>query len=104
MELASQRIGVSLVEPGAVKSEIWRKGLVDTAAIDRGDAAGARYAGLIAGVEEIVRHAERSAIPASRTSRRQRSCERNSRHAVAPFSSSCFGQAGFRSRQQTVNS
>lgn len=69
VELAEQRIGVSIVEPGPVKSEIWRKGFADAAAIDPSDPMLERYRTLIDGVTEIARHSEQAAIPALRAAR-----------------------------------
>ena len=74
MELAAQRIGVSLIEPGAVKSEIWRKGMSDAARINLADPAAQRYEPLIAGVVALAGQAERLAIPALRAARAVERC------------------------------
>jgi len=66
LELKSQHIEVSLVEPGAIKSEIWKKAQDSALAIDRNHPAAERYAKTIDAVVAMAGQAEKQAIPASR--------------------------------------
>jgi NAD(P)-dependent dehydrogenase (short-subunit alcohol dehydrogenase family) len=68
-ELRAQRIGVSLVEPGAIQSEIWRKALDDVAGKDQADPALRRYDYLINGVTIAAKQAADVAIPAVKVAR-----------------------------------
>jgi NAD(P)-dependent dehydrogenase (short-subunit alcohol dehydrogenase family) len=65
VELREQRIGVSIVEPGAIKSEIWRKAL-DEVAPEAADPSSERYQDLIRGITLAATKAEEVAIPALR--------------------------------------
>jgi NAD(P)-dependent dehydrogenase (short-subunit alcohol dehydrogenase family) len=65
VELRAQRIGVSVVEPGAIRSEIWRKAL-DEAAQEPPDPRAEQYQDLIRGVTAAATKAEQMSIPALR--------------------------------------
>jgi NAD(P)-dependent dehydrogenase (short-subunit alcohol dehydrogenase family) len=66
VELRAQRIGVSLVEPGAIQSEIWRKGLEDAATKDLSDPAAQPYMELVNGLKAAAARAAEVAVPAVR--------------------------------------
>jgi NAD(P)-dependent dehydrogenase (short-subunit alcohol dehydrogenase family) len=68
-ELRAQRIGVSIVQPGAIQSEIWRKALDEVAAQDRADPALQPYEHLVAGITVAASEAELAAVPAARVAR-----------------------------------
>lgn len=74
MELRAQRIGVSLVEPGAIESEIWRKGQEEAAAKDLAHPLAGPYEDLIAGIKIGAAKAAHGAIPASRVARAVERC------------------------------
>jgi NAD(P)-dependent dehydrogenase (short-subunit alcohol dehydrogenase family) len=68
-ELTPQRIQVSIIEPGAIKSEIWKKGQEDAAASRGEDAAEARYRAMVDRVIWLAGKAEEGAIPAVRVAK-----------------------------------
>jgi NAD(P)-dependent dehydrogenase (short-subunit alcohol dehydrogenase family) len=74
MELASQRIGVSIIEPGAVQSEIWNKGLAQADSFNLAEPAAQRYESLLVGLSELARHAQQTAIPAIKAARLVERC------------------------------
>jgi NAD(P)-dependent dehydrogenase (short-subunit alcohol dehydrogenase family) len=69
LELHRQGIGVSLVEPGAIKSDIWRKGQEEAAAKDLGDPMAAPYRELVRGITLAAARAESAAIPSAAVAR-----------------------------------
>jgi NAD(P)-dependent dehydrogenase (short-subunit alcohol dehydrogenase family) len=73
-ELRAQRIGVSVIEPGAIQSEIWRKALDEAAAQDASDSAVRPYDYLINGVTLAARQAADVAIPAVKVARVVEQC------------------------------
>ncbi len=66
VELRPQRIGVSIVEPGAIRSEIWRKALDEAADQETSSPPPERYQDLIRGITLSATKAEAMAIPALR--------------------------------------
>jgi len=66
IELRPQGIGVSVVQPGAVKSEIWRKAFDLAAAADLSDPRAQRYRTMIEAMVALAQRSEKSAIDASR--------------------------------------
>jgi NAD(P)-dependent dehydrogenase (short-subunit alcohol dehydrogenase family) len=64
LELAKHGIRTCLVEPGAIKSEIWRKGEQSASAIERSSEAYRLYGRIIDAVANRASEAGRRAIPA----------------------------------------
>ncbi len=64
MELHNQGIHVSLLEPGAIQSEIWRKGDETVAAVSHDSPAYQRYGRQIDAVAHTSRQSAAGAIPA----------------------------------------
>jgi short-subunit dehydrogenase len=69
MELREQGIFVSLIEPGAIQSEIWRKGDEFASAIPPAFPARKLYGSQIDAVVAGSRNSARGAIPAERVAR-----------------------------------
>jgi NAD(P)-dependent dehydrogenase (short-subunit alcohol dehydrogenase family) len=69
LELASQRIEVSLVEPGAIRSEIWRKGQEAAQPVPQDTPMGRLYGRAVESVRAKAAIAERDAIPAERVAK-----------------------------------
>jgi NAD(P)-dependent dehydrogenase (short-subunit alcohol dehydrogenase family) len=69
MELREQGILVSLLEPGAIQSEIWRKGDETAGAIPAGDPARELYREQIDAVVRTSRKSATDAIPAEHVAR-----------------------------------
>lgn len=69
LELASQRIEVSLVEPGAIRSEIWRKGQESAQPVPQDTPMGRLYGRMVESVRAKAAIAERDAIPAERVAK-----------------------------------
>jgi NAD(P)-dependent dehydrogenase (short-subunit alcohol dehydrogenase family) len=69
VELRPQRIGVSLVEPGAIKSEIWRKGQEEASTKDMTGPQAQPYSELLRGLIVIAAKAAEVAVPAARVAR-----------------------------------
>lgn len=82
LELKSQHIEVSLVEPGAIKSEIWKKAQDSALAIDRKHPAAERYTKVIDAIVTMARQAEDQAIPASRVAEIVEHCLTSSRPPI----------------------
>ncbi|MGD0462789.1 MAG: SDR family NAD(P)-dependent oxidoreductase [Tepidisphaeraceae bacterium] len=74
LELRDQGIFVSLLEPGAIQSEIWRKGDETAAAIPPDSAAGQLYGRQIDAVVRTSRKSAASAIGADRVARLVHRC------------------------------
>jgi NAD(P)-dependent dehydrogenase (short-subunit alcohol dehydrogenase family) len=66
LELRGQGVGVSLVEPGAIQSEIWRKAQDEVAAGVMAHPAAGRYEGMVRSVARMAEKAAAGAIPAQR--------------------------------------
>lgn len=66
IELASQGIRTSLIEPGAVQSEIWRKGKEEVERIDPNHPGLAIYGEMVAAVSKLALKAGEHAIPTIR--------------------------------------
>ncbi len=64
MELAPHGVRVALIEPGAVRTEIWRKGSAQGDAVEAGvsEEVGRRYARQIAGVRKTAARAEKTGV------------------------------------------
>jgi NAD(P)-dependent dehydrogenase (short-subunit alcohol dehydrogenase family) len=69
MELRKQHIHVCLIEPGAIESEIWRKGDEFAADIPKDGLVRDLYGPLIDAIVRTSRESAASAIPADRVSR-----------------------------------
>lgn len=78
-ELMPQNIRVSILEPGAIKSEIWRKAIDDARA--QADVP-ERYRVMVEAITKIAIEAERRAIPAERVAREVERCLTVSRPPV----------------------
>jgi NAD(P)-dependent dehydrogenase (short-subunit alcohol dehydrogenase family) len=65
LELEQQHIHVSLVEPGAIQSEIWRKSQDEVGAIPREHPMHAHYGVLLDAASKAAEDAAQHAIPAS---------------------------------------
>ncbi|HEY7090127.1 MAG TPA: SDR family oxidoreductase [Tepidisphaeraceae bacterium] len=79
MELRHQGIHVSLIEPGSIQSEIWRKGQDEASKIHQDrvqpdPAAEERYGWLIRGIKASAARAAAGAIPAERVARVVQRC------------------------------
>lgn len=74
MELAGQGIHVCLIEPGAIQSEIWRKGDETASEIPQDDPARVLYGSQIDAVLQTSRHSSANAIPADRVARLVETC------------------------------
>ncbi len=74
LELASQRIEVSLIEPGAIRSEIWRKGQESSQPIATDTPMGRLYGRAVENVRAAAARAERDAIPAERVAKVVHKC------------------------------
>jgi NAD(P)-dependent dehydrogenase (short-subunit alcohol dehydrogenase family) len=64
LELRAQRIGVSVVQPGAIKSEIWRKGQGQAKEKPLPPDMAIHYGLMTESIRRMAEHAERVAIPA----------------------------------------
>ncbi len=73
-ELLRENIRVSLIEPGAIKSEIWRKAMDDATTQTQSRQVPERYRALMDGTAKIAAEAERRAIPASRVAAHVERC------------------------------
>lgn len=73
-ELRPQKIGVSIVAPGAIKSEIWKKAQDAAAGEASARPADARYGALIDAIIGLARKAEEGAIPAEHVARAVERC------------------------------
>lgn len=73
-ELAADKISVSILEPGAIKSEIWRKAQEDAQSMDRNNPAYERYRLIMDGTAKIAMEAEQRAVPAIRVAREVERC------------------------------
>jgi len=69
LELKDQNIQTSLLEPGAIQSEIWRKGEESGREFPESSAARQRYGKLIDAVINLSRRGASAAIPAERVAR-----------------------------------
>jgi short-subunit dehydrogenase len=69
VELASQGVKVSLVEPGAIRSEIWRKGQEAAIEVPRDTPEYRLYGKTMDGVRAAAAKAEAGAIPAERVAK-----------------------------------
>jgi NAD(P)-dependent dehydrogenase (short-subunit alcohol dehydrogenase family) len=69
VELRDQRIHVSVIEPGAIQSEIWRKGQEQAQQIKIDPMKIAGYEALVEGIAAQTAEAAKSAIPAARVAR-----------------------------------
>jgi NAD(P)-dependent dehydrogenase (short-subunit alcohol dehydrogenase family) len=69
MEVRAQGIRVHLVEPGAVQSEIWRKGTETLNGVDRSHPLFEIYGPTFGSIERILRVAAEKAIPAVHVAR-----------------------------------
>jgi NAD(P)-dependent dehydrogenase (short-subunit alcohol dehydrogenase family) len=69
MELRNDGIHVCLIEPGAIQSEIWRKGDETASQITADDPARAIYGKLIDAVLKTSRESANNAIPAERVAK-----------------------------------
>ena len=65
-ELRSQGIQVCVIQPGAVQSEIWRKGEAQTSNFPPDSPARQLYGRVITGVETVAKKAGIGAVPAQR--------------------------------------
>lgn len=74
IELGKQNIRVSLVEPGAIQSEIWRKSQSDVEAISDAHPLRVHYGELFDAVAKAAEEAARDAIPASEVARAVEKC------------------------------
>lgn len=81
-ELLRENIRVSLIEPGAIKSEIWRKAMDDAKTLAQTRAVPERYQALMDGTAKIAAEAERRAIPAGRVAVQVERCLTRRRPAV----------------------
>ncbi len=82
LELASQGIRVSLVEPGAIQSDIWAKAQSNVQAMSLTDPISARYAPMIQGVAKLAQKAAADAIPASKVAEVIERCLTSSRPPI----------------------
>lgn len=82
LELASQGILVSLVEPGAIQSDIWAKAQSNVQAMSLTDPISARYAPMIQGVAKLAQKAAADAIPASKVAEVIERCLTSSRPPI----------------------
>jgi len=64
LELRRQGIRICVIQPGAVQSEIWRKGQEQTSTFPPDSPARVLYGQVIDGVEATARNAEKTAVPA----------------------------------------
>jgi NAD(P)-dependent dehydrogenase (short-subunit alcohol dehydrogenase family) len=69
LELREQNIQTSLIEPGAIQSEIWRKGLEAEAQIPPDAPERKYYGALIDGIRAAASKAATRAVPAQRVAR-----------------------------------
>jgi NAD(P)-dependent dehydrogenase (short-subunit alcohol dehydrogenase family) len=74
MELAAQGIHVCLIEPGAIQSEIWRKGDEVASGIPADDPARELYGKQIDAVVRTSRDSAKNAIPADRVAKLVHRC------------------------------
>jgi NAD(P)-dependent dehydrogenase (short-subunit alcohol dehydrogenase family) len=74
IELDPQNIRVSLVEPGAIQSEIWRKSQTDVEAISDAHPLRVHYGPLFDAVAHFATEAARDAIPATEVARVVEQC------------------------------
>ena len=74
LELKDQNIQTSLLEPGAIQSEIWRKNIEFEREFPEASAARQRYGKLIDAVHNLGREGASRAIPAERVARIVESC------------------------------
>ena len=74
LELKDQKIQTSLLEPGAIRSEIWRKGNEAVTEFPEGSAARQRYGKLIDAVINLSRRGAAAAIPGEHVARVVESC------------------------------
>lgn len=74
VELRAQKIGVSIVAPGAIKSEIWKKAQDAAAQEVRVRPADERYGTLVNAIIALARKAEEGAIPAEHVARAVERC------------------------------
>jgi NAD(P)-dependent dehydrogenase (short-subunit alcohol dehydrogenase family) len=65
-ELRRQGIRICVIQPGAVQSEIWRKGEEQTMNFPSDGPARKLYAQVITGVQTIAKQASKTAVPADR--------------------------------------
>jgi NAD(P)-dependent dehydrogenase (short-subunit alcohol dehydrogenase family) len=74
LELRAQGIQTSLIEPGAIQSEIWRKGLESAAGIAPDSPSRRQYGALIDGIAAAASNAATGAVPALRVARAVERC------------------------------
>lgn len=74
VELKDQNIQTSLLEPGAIQSEIWRKGDESGREFPEGSAARQRYGKMIDAILKYASFMQSTAIPADRVARIVESC------------------------------
>jgi len=74
LELRGQGIQTSLIEPGAIQSEIWRKGLEAAAGIAPDSPSRRQYGALIDGIAAAASNAAAGAVPALRVARAVERC------------------------------
>jgi NAD(P)-dependent dehydrogenase (short-subunit alcohol dehydrogenase family) len=74
LELRAQRIGLSLINPGTIQSEIWRKEKEGVAALADGSLARQLYGPMIDNVARFVFRAADKAIPADRVAAAVQRC------------------------------
>jgi NAD(P)-dependent dehydrogenase (short-subunit alcohol dehydrogenase family) len=81
IELKSQGIGVSLIEPGAIKSELWRKGLEQGPAMlaQMDEEQRQRYGKLMEAVQKLSQTSSDTAIPADKVAVKIERCLRAKR-------------------------
>jgi NAD(P)-dependent dehydrogenase (short-subunit alcohol dehydrogenase family) len=81
-EVLRENIRVSLVEPGAIRSEIWRKAMAETKTQAMSRPVPERYRALMEGTARIAAEAEKRAIPASRVARHVELCLTRRKSAI----------------------
>ncbi len=74
LELVPQSIGVSMIEPGPVQSDIWKKAEATVASIDRALPVLVPYRSMIEAAERMVGSAKAEAVPAVQVARAVERC------------------------------